>query len=426
MVPYASARDDVAPKALAWWIDAEKKTVTEIPSFDCPPIRALAGAGDGGFVALAKDVANPAFCSMLVAFHAAGKPRWKMEANQDFTPESSFAPKGVLVTPRGEVAVFDDIRKTIHLYDRAGKHLHTVDLEMALKRDTDLPSGITADSEGGIIVGDMHEKPPFVSLAADGTVRGEFSPKFKDGGIPDWPGELHVAPDGHRWMNNLHNLVRLDDTAVVDRIVGIQPVTYTLGIIGTAACDAKGQIYAADEQTGAVHVFDADGHKLHVCKPTKTDVPGNFRSTNLTVNDAGRVFLRGRGSDPNFVVFGPDGTRERTVPTGEGFCEWYSRRGSAGMWILNYRDITLTDEKLALGRQIERWPDHSWIESPYSAAVAQDGSLAVLEGNESTASSLGFFSPQGHPLCDAASITERAKEGWLPAAQAMGNCSGSR
>ena len=383
-------------KACAWWIDAGKLTMTEISGFDCPRIDSMAGAGDGGFVVLASTPMDYS-SNLVVAFDAAAKRRWSMEANQEFTRDKFFSPVSVIVTSRGEVAVLDKIRETVHIYDLGGKHLRTVELKEAWKREPKHPSKITGDAEGGFIIGDMFAEPPFVQMRADGTVRTQFAPKFKDGGIPDKYGEIRVAPDGRMWLNNRHNFVRLGDDGMVDMTVGTKPDADTLGIIAAAACDAQGRIYVADDQTGAVHVFDADGRKLHVCTPTKSDISGNLVGASLAVTDLGRTYLRGDRNDKQYVVFGPDGSRERVVPAKKDYDEWQSRRGTGGMLVLDFDKILLTDEKFEVKRTIDRWPDRRWFDFSESAAVARDGSFVVLGGSLSEKGMLGFYSPKGDP-----------------------------
>ncbi len=383
-------------KARAWWIDAGKLTMTEIAGFDCPRIDSMAGAGDGGFVVLASTPMNYT-SNLVVAFDSAAKRRWSMEANQEFTPERFFSPDSVTVTSRGEVGVLDQARQTVHFYDLGGKHLHTVEIEKKWKTEHTSARDVTMDADGGFIVRKLIGEPPFVRMKADGMVRAEFAPKFKDGGIPDKHGEIRVASDGSMWLSNRHNFLRLTDDGMVDMTAGTKPDADTLGNIAAAACDAQGRIYVADDQTGAVHVFDADGRKLHVCKPTKSDISGNLVGANLAVTDLGRTYLRGDWNNKQFVVFGPDGSRERVVPAQEDYNEWQSRRGTGGMLVRRFEEILLTDEKLEVKRNIDRWPDRRWFNYSESAAVTRDGSFVVLGGSGFEKGILGFYSPNGDP-----------------------------
>jgi sugar lactone lactonase YvrE len=383
-------------KTGAWRIDARTKTLTEVDGSEYSRIDSLAGAKDGGFLALTRTPEEDYSTNLLGAFDAAAKKRWSMAADRAFTTECFCTPDSVTVTSRGEVAVLDGIRATVHFYDLGGKHLRTVDLEKEWKIERASPLDITADADGGFIVRKSIGEPTFVRMTAEGKVRAEFTMKFKDGRIPYRYGKIRVAPDGRMWQNNHHNFVRLGDDGVVDEIVGIKPDEDQLGVISVAACDAKGLIYLADDQTGAVHVFAPDGRKLRICKPTKTDTPGNLRSPNLAVTDGGRVYLRGDWCDERYIEFAPDGSREKTVPA-DHYNEWYGCRGNGGMLMMSYDGILLTDKELATKRTISRWPDRRWFDCSESAAVADDGSFVVLGGSGPERGLLGFYSPEGDP-----------------------------
>ena len=54
---------------------------------------------------------------------------------------------------------------------------------------------------------------------------------------------------------------------VVDRVLGSPPDAGQLGEGSAVYVDPRGRIYAADERTGAVHVFDPAGRPLRVCRP---------------------------------------------------------------------------------------------------------------------------------------------------------------
>jgi hypothetical protein len=386
---------DEDTKARAWWIDAAKKTMTEIAGFKCLRIDSLAGAGDGGFVVLSHALMNGITTELVAAFDAAGEKRWSIAANQKFTAECFFSPDSVTVTSNGEVAVLDQARQTVHLYDLGGKHLRTVELEKEWKSKNTAARDITADADGGFIVRKLGE-PLFVRMTAEGRVRAELATKFKEGGVPAYYGEIRIDPDGRMWQNNRHNFVRLGDDGVVDRLVGTKADEDTLGVIAGAAAGATGLIYLADDQTGSVHVFSPEGRKLHIFKPTKTDTSGNLRSPTLTVTDKGRVFLKGDWIDEKYMVFCADGSPENAIPT-EQFFNWIARRGIGGMLMTGFRELMITDESLAVKRTINRWPDRRWFEYCESAAVAEDGSFVILGGSGPEVGLLGFYSPDGNP-----------------------------
>ncbi|MFN0125295.1 MAG: hypothetical protein ACKV19_01255 [Verrucomicrobiales bacterium] len=391
----ASGHGD-ATESRAWWIDAGHKSLTEVAGFACPPVESLSGSGDGGFVALTNEWQKYSSTEAVVAFGATGALRWKIEANSGMDAGDFLSPESVTVTSKGEVAVLDVIRHIVVLFDLTGKHLRTVDLKKAWKREPNYPSEISADSDGGFVVGDFNGKPPFVRMTATGRVRAQFSPVFKDGRRADQSGELRVAPNGRMWLANRHSLLRLDDGGKVAAILGQQPVSDSLGVIAAAACDDAGRIAAVDEQSGTVHVFDAKGRRLRVCRPEKGDFAGHAGGAQLAVANDGRIILNPDGDERPGIVFGNDGKRlKHKLRAGWG--EWCFRQGAGGMLRLGFEEVTLTDDQGAAQQVITRQPDRRWLDFATSTAVAQDGSFLVQAREGETGTVLNFYGPKGEP-----------------------------
>src|SRR5205814_297968 len=147
------------------------------------------------------------------------------------------------------------------------KFRRAVDLKKSWRRDPNYPSEIMPDVHGGFIVHDFDGDPPFVRMRADGTVRGSLRPRHQDGRLVDTVAGLCTAPDGRIWACDQHALLRLDDDGVVDFTLGRDPRLEDLDKIAMVTGDRHGHLYAVDERTGAVHVFDAEGKKLRTCKP---------------------------------------------------------------------------------------------------------------------------------------------------------------
>ena len=242
-------------------VDLVAGKATLVPGFAKTEISEIAGFPDGGFV-VKGGVAEMTSDDRLTAFDSQGKRLWSLPGNGDLNdPAALFSPKDVAVTTDGKVAVVDVIGKTVQLFDRAGKHGHTVDLKKAWGREPAYPSDISADRDGGVVVQDFQGNPPIVQMKADGTVRAEVKPRLKDGGTFRLS-DAQVAPDGVLWVSDGHALYRLVESGTAHRVLGEPPDPRRFDEAAALTLDAKGQIYAVVARTGAVHVFRPDGRWL--------------------------------------------------------------------------------------------------------------------------------------------------------------------
>jgi sugar lactone lactonase YvrE len=394
----------IEKKSRGWWLDAEKQSLAEIAGFDCPSVESVAGTGDGGFVVLATRQQRYSTTDQLIGFDPSGKPRWNHEVKYGLEPGALFSPEDITVTTHMEIAVLDNIRNTVQLFAVDGAHRRTIALKKAWKREPNYPSAITPDVDGGFIVFDFDSNPPFVRMKPDGSTRGTLRPKHVDGRPIDAHTGLRGAPDGSLWASDGHSFVQLRDNGVASRIVGSPPDETSLGKISAITGDQRGQLYAVDERTGAVHVFDANGAKLRVGKPAKDDFSGNVRFVHVAADDDGSVFVATENHGaPRYLHFAPDGRRlgiER-LDVDAITQEWYPQPGTGNLLVLGYHAAFLVDRAGKIVRTIERRPDRGWLDSPDDAAFASDGSFAILAGSTqdfSREQTISLFTRDGEPI----------------------------
>jgi len=148
----------------------------------------------------------------------------------------------------------------------------------------------------------------------------------------------------------------------------------------------QGKIYAADTRTGAVHVFDGEGHRVLVCHPKTDDYAGDLWNPSLTVNDRGDVFIA-RGSVANdrgeqFLHYSPrcDRLGIETAKLGEVAQDRLSQHGTTNQWVLGFTSAYLIDAQGAISRKLDRTAAAEWLEHPGPAGVAADGSVAIFSG----------------------------------------------
>jgi sugar lactone lactonase YvrE len=391
-----------------WWVDVATAKATPIAGFTSSALSRVAGFSDGSFVVKGGLHYFPGGATgddSLYAFDARGQRLWTLAGHGNpKDPAALFSPEDVAFTTDGMVAVLDNIRKTVQFFDRGGKHRRTIDLKRSWGREPSYPSGIAADTGGGVVVQDFQGTPPIVRMNADGTVRAQVQPKYADGRTFRL-NDARVSPDGALWVSDGHTLLRLAGSGVVDRVLGEPPDPRRLAKPTAMTLDARGRIYAVEGRTGAVHVFAPDGRRLRVCLPAPGDVAEELRMPHLTASDAGDVYLGlADAGGPHYLHFGRDGKRLgiEELKLDAVSQDWYAQPGTGRRWVLGYEKVFLVDGAGAVLRTIARRADGLWLERPDQASVAADGSIAVTSRRASLAAegpiAVSLYSPQGEPI----------------------------
>lgn len=382
----------------AWWVDAALGKASQVPGFSTSALSEAAGFPDGRFVVkggLHYSRHSATGDDNLYAFDAKGGRAWTLEQGDHTDPAALFDLKSVAITTDGRIAVLDNIRGFIQFFAADGKHLRTVEVAKAWRRNPSYLTTLAADRDGGLLVSDFEGTPPLVRMAADGRVRAGIQPSYPDGhklGIRD----AQVAPDGSVWVTDGYALLRLGESGAADRVLGDGPDNRRLGRIAAVTIDFQGRIYAAAARTGAVHVFERDGRWLRVCSPAPADVPEGLSRPQLTVSTAGDVYegLDTTGDGP-YIHFSPEGKRLgiESLKLNDVKEVWYCQPGTGRRWVIGYEKMFLADSAGKVVRTITRRPDRHWLDKPGDAAVAPDGSIAVESGG-----AVSLYRADGEPI----------------------------
>lgn len=313
--------------------------------------------------------------------------------------------EALAVTSDGRVAVLSHFPDRVQFFSRDGQFLRAIVLREAWGREPRYPTGIRADLDGGVIVHALQGQPSIVRMNRDGVVTAAFTPRFADGSAFRLHGDVQVAPDGTLWASDGYALLALDRTGVVLRVLGAERDAEVLGKIAALVVGPGGRLYATDRRTGAVHVFDDTGRRLHVCKPSAEDFADELVQRWLTVNDAGEVRLSG-GASKGLVRFGADGARLGidSLASAETAQKWYAQPGTGRTWVVGRSIVLLREPDGRVLRSIERAADGKWLRGLVEAAVAGDGSIAV----SSVESSLGGRMDGRLLVCSADGETTRS------------------
>ncbi|MEO5559140.1 MAG: hypothetical protein ABIO49_05055 [Dokdonella sp.] len=366
-------------------VDSTSGTITPIAGFDAPDIKALVPMADGGFLALTSEWQTYSSEDALQAFDARGALRWKRVADQ---PNSAdlVDPEDIAVLPNGDVVVLENVGGSLKIHAPDGTFRRVIDLETAWGRAPTYPTGIAVDREGGVIVHDFKGNPPVVRMNLEGKVTNSFEPAYADGRKFDLHGNVKVDSNGRMWTSDGDALLRLDAHGKVDRVLGSRPDTDKLGSVAGFTATQKGTSYAVDERTGAVHSFDAQGRRVRVYHPDVGDYNGRLTLPAVTVSDAGDVYVereRGMGSRPEYVHYAPDGSRVGIESLGmDGTAQtWIAQPAATRRWVVAYDSVYLVDSAGTVVNRFERDAQRHWLLQPGPAAVAANGSLALLSAS---------------------------------------------
>ncbi len=391
-------------KTVAWWLNAPAGKLEPISGFAAPDVESLVGTPDGGFVALCVYHYKYTMEDELIAFDHLGKVRWTVK--QDYQNERAiFNPKDITLTTSGRLAVLDNIRHAIQYFDLKGAFLKNIDLEKAWGRKPNYPSEISPEIDGGVLVYDFQGSPPIVRMNSEGKVVSQFLLKHKDGRAIDPTYGVRVSPSGRIWACDGASLVSVTDEGIAELVLGSMPGSATLGRIACWNVDQKGKLYAADERSGEVHVFDDTGKRLRVCTPLNNDFTKKLLMGDIAINEQGEVFLSGGDSfpeKPTYVHFGPDGQRVGTKQFAlDNIKErWYPLPTNNRTLVVGYHDAFIVDADGKVQRKIQRRPDGMWLEHPDSASVAPDGTFAIVSGGSlrGTRFFVNLYSAEGDPV----------------------------
>ena len=305
-------------KSKAWIADFASGGLTPLPDFECPSVKAILGLPNGGFAVLATHHSKYTMEEELRAYDAKGRLQWKVGEGQPKERETLFSPEDICLTSDGLIAVIEVIGRKIKFYNPSGHFVRLIDLTQAWGREPKYPCDIEAMPNGELLVGDaVASGGGFVRMASDGKILSEFSLHFANG--RQFTSSVRPGPDGRMWAYLNRALLEVNEKGVVERVVGEAPTAERLDKIAAATVDRQGRLYVLDEHTYCVHVFSPEGKPLFLCKPDPQEIPaGNVWSPNLTISDAGEIYVSRKGDSSDkasggYFRFSAEGRRQGVV-----------------------------------------------------------------------------------------------------------------
>lgn len=380
---------------LAWWVDVSGRAEPiELPEW--LEIKTLAAAG-GGFVVLGEN--KHAGGPIVLAFDGKGEEWWSV--GHDYAnPRKLFSPASIAVGSDGTVAVLEHVADRIQVYDKEGQYRKTIDLKKILGDKVSYPSDVALSAPDAWWVYDSGADWCF--LIAGEAITRQMRPVYADGRRFRPVGGVQVASDGRCWTSDGESLLRLDKDGRVDLVIGDPPDPDRLDEICAATMDRSGRLYAVARRTGAVHVYDREGVRARILRPSATDVAADAWFDSVSVAADGTVWLKPSREDP--IRFSADGRcLGRIAVPADYVRDLHFPPAGTQPWAVTLDDIAILDDHGNDTARIERAPDGSWLRSVHGLCFAPSGAAAVVAGgglwdDDGSRPYLAVYSKVGEPM----------------------------
>jgi sugar lactone lactonase YvrE len=368
---------------LAQWFLADFKegAVKKITNAVCPCVDAVAGFPDGRFVALTSRHSKYTITDGLFLFDPAGNLIWSKEQDgYSGKPDDLLSPEDITRYGTNEIAVLDNIRHTIQVFSTQGALVRTLDLEKVWGREPNYPTDIAADCDGGFIVYDFNAKQTLLRLDAMGAIRSAAVPLLANSRPFRVADGIQRSPQGALWASDGDSLFRLSTNAIVDLTLGEPSIPSILSSPGCVEIGPGDRVYVADRRSHVVHVFDSTGQRLGCCIPSPADLTETSSVRQIALSPAGHVYLKLDMSEEGYLHFASDLNRVGWMKLDADSVsqEWHFQPTNELCWVVGYNDVFLVKHLRKIVQKISRRADGHWLEYPDAAAVAEDGSIAVL------------------------------------------------
>ncbi|MGD9780589.1 MAG: hypothetical protein AB7V14_00390 [Kiritimatiellia bacterium] len=364
-----------------WFLaDFEKGEVRLIAEVGDSRADACAGFPDGRFAALTTRHLQYTTSRGLSGFDADGKLLWNRDDDAGYSNDSEefLSPEDLAVVGTNRIAVLDNIRNTLQLFDDGGDFRRILDFDDIWDRKPNYPTDVAPDADGGFIVFDFNAPETLLRLNPDGAIRSASSPRLADGRPFRVYDGVKRSPQGDLWTCDGQSLIRLATNSVADLVLGYAPDASVLSEPGLARIGPGARVYVADSRSRAVHVFDSAGQRLHACIPDPADMDETAYVSHLAFAPDGGVFVS-LGPAPGYLRFDENGRRLGRVPVAaeRGRPPLYFQPTGTRCWAVGRHDLYLLDGLSNELRRIARKADGKWLDDPGLAAVAPDGSIAI-------------------------------------------------
>jgi len=340
----------------------------------------VASLADGGYLALLSRTELSMFFGELDLVRANGTLAWGHRV-AGRGPDDTALDRAVAV-PVGLARTGEETftllgSSDLVRIDLDRKVLDAWDLEHVLGHDPGYIDGMLSDGKGGVL---FEEEEVFHRIDASGIETGTFVPKRADGSRDaSMDRLLATAPDGRLWTSDGQRLYRLAENGVADLVLGPELQADDLVEGDEAAIDVLGRACVQDRGSRSLHVFDADGLPLAVCRLAPEERPDDYVETPFASGPDGSLWI---GLTEGFAHFDSRGTRL----SGGAEPDW---------------DTGADSTRREQGKELEamqKRPDGRWLANVTARALLPDGQRALIEGPSEGPAALHRYTATGEPL----------------------------
>ncbi len=369
---------DNTGKGVAFFLDVPTKNLTPVANLKCGSIDQVCRTADGGFIVLASLFGDYTIRDQLMRFDPKGEVI-STKTGAGYGHGDNY--KDVAVLTDGTIATLEMVPNVIKLWrpNAADPEVWQVEDKLAGTEagDQRYVASIRADRDGGMVLYDSANNNLLHRLDRTGKPWQSIHAR----GPKDEPFRLYdpfaVDPDGRVWVSDGNRLFRCSDSGQADIALGGPPAG-TMNNPVALTLDAKGRIYAVEDGTAWVHVFDESGKPLQVMKPEPGTMPTQDALSWIVVEDDGSVRYRMTWEGP-IITFDSDGRQVSVEKPKDSWevAEIPWRKIGQG-WEENGSEIRRLDAEGKVLTSLRHRPDGAWLVTVGSAAAASDGSLAVV------------------------------------------------
>ncbi|MBS1726163.1 MAG: hypothetical protein JST51_05530 [Armatimonadetes bacterium] len=385
---------------LGWKLDVSSGKLVDLPKFKAGWVESIAASPNGRFAVVSMDMGDSSSASHVSFHDADGTPIWiKGNGWSSNDPAEISSPEDVAFDAKGNIVVLDNIAHTLQFFEQSGKFLRAYDLDRLWGKSLSYPTQITCLPGGGFWLIDSET---CYLLDAKGAIVRSFKATLANGKAFESREDVRVDRNGQPWITNGRSIFRVDRSGKAIQTIGNAPRLRGLGKIESLKVNFDGRIYALDEVTNGVHVFDAHGKPLFVANPKPSEFDDTPNYARLAVAPSGDIYVSGNNGVGD-IHFSPTGQRlKNTIERQrhrheEEFGIPYRLKPTWHWW-----NCFLLDESGKTQATLRRWPDLTWMEEGPSA-MAPDGQLMAYGGRffpelDLKPEKLAFFSSRGAPI----------------------------
>jgi hypothetical protein len=361
--------------AQVYQLRTDTKSFQRIEAFRSSFIESIASDRNGSFVVLTNNKGIER-APKLTMYSVSGNRQWTVASSFADYPKTLFSPASVAMNETN-IAVLDNIKKQVQIFDRVGKLSQCIDLAEAWGRQPNFPSQITLSRQGEILVYDFQGKPSFQWMEPSGRFIQAFDVLNR---IDNRPVACRSAPqfdaDGQVWLSDGDVILRVDHWGLVNRTLGERDNLETIGEAAAVKVDRDGSFAIQSKRTKVIHRFDPDGAVSQILNDLELK-DSKFCSDPLSITNQGEVFVTTLDEYESSVAieFNKEGQRINLLHF--GFSKPRARFQTPDFIGQNFADVIIADRDGSLVRKIERQHDRNWLQNVDQIQLAPDGSFAV-------------------------------------------------